>query len=195
MERKKIFALGGFVASIVLVSMGVASMIIGYSGREEVRDTLRQENIVAPDDSAIPGQLVDTGSEARAQADVIRKHQLESSEGLTYAEMGRFATADGDPRGTNDAAAALLDANGKAVANGVRNTWVTATALSTSLNTAYFAEQVALFSIVMGAALVLSGLGFAVLTAGSLWLPLHQFGTPKAALEPIPAVVPAPRRA
>lgn len=191
MERKKMFAVGGFVASIILVSMGVASMVVGYSGREDVRDTLRQENIVAPDDSTIPGQLVDTGAEARAQADVIRKHQLESSDGLTYAEMGRFATPDGDPHGTNDAAAALLDANGKPVANSVRNTWVTATALSTSLNTAYFAEQVALFSIVMGAALVLSGLGFAVLTAGSLWLPLHQHAIAKAATE----MLPAPQRA
>jgi hypothetical protein len=41
---------------------------------------------------------------------------------------------------------------------------VTETALSTALNTAYFAEQVALFSIVMGIALLLSGIGFLVLT-------------------------------
>lgn len=174
MERKRVFALGGFVASIVLVSMGVASMVIGYAGREDVRDTLRRENIVAPEDSAIPGELVDTGAKARAQADVIRKHQLESSGGLTYSEMGRFATPDGDPRGTNSADEALLDANGKPVANSVRNTWVTATALSTSLNTAYFAEQVALFSIVMGAALILSGVGFAILTAGTMWLPVRS---------------------
>jgi hypothetical protein len=150
-------------------------MVIGYQGRDEVRDTLRRENIVGPEDSTIPGQLVDTGSEAKAQADIIRHHQLTSSNGLTYAEMGRYATPDGNPAGTNDAELAAKDANGKPVANAVRNQWVTATALSTSLNTAYFAEQVGLFSIVMGAALAMTGIGFAVLTFGALArFPLHR---------------------
>ena len=44
--------------------------------------------------------------------------------------------------------------------------WVTSTALSTALSTSYFAQQVALFSIVMGIALVLTGIGFLVLTLG-----------------------------
>jgi hypothetical protein len=35
--------------------------------------------------------------------------------------------------------------------------WVTETALTTALQTAYFAEQVALFSIVIGVALLLPG--------------------------------------
>ena len=42
--------------------------------------------------------------------------------------------------------------------------WVTETALTTALNTAYFAEQVATFAIVMGIALLLAGLGFGVLS-------------------------------
>jgi hypothetical protein len=42
--------------------------------------------------------------------------------------------------------------------------WVTSTALSTALNTAYFAESVATFAIVMGVALLMTGLGFLVLT-------------------------------
>ena len=46
--------------------------------------------------------------------------------------------------------------------------WINATALSTALNTAYFAEQVATFAIVMGFALLLSGVGFAVLTVRAL---------------------------
>ncbi|MBI5106070.1 MAG: hypothetical protein HZB46_14005, partial [Solirubrobacterales bacterium] len=36
--------------------------------------------------------------------------------------------------------------------------------LTTALNTSYFAEQVALFSIVMGVALLLTGLGFLVVS-------------------------------
>ncbi|MCK9518389.1 MAG: hypothetical protein M0R74_05080 [Dehalococcoidia bacterium] len=168
MSPRNLFAIGGIVASLVLLVFGAASMVIGYQGREDVRDTLRQENIIGPEDSRIPGQLVDTGSEARAQADIMREHQLAATGGLTYSEMGRFATPDGDPKGTNDAELAAKDENGKPVANPLRNQWVTATALSTSLNTAYFAEQVGLFSIVMGAALMLTGVGFAVLTFGAL---------------------------
>ena len=41
---------------------------------------------------------------------------------------------------------------------------VTETALGTALNTSYFAENVATFAIVMGIALLLTGVGFLVLT-------------------------------
>jgi hypothetical protein len=37
------------------------------------------------------------------------------------------------------------------------------------VNTAYFAESVATFAIVMGIALLLTGIGFLVLTARVLW--------------------------
>ena len=43
---------------------------------------------------------------------------------------------------------------------------ITATALETALNTSYMAEQLALFGIVVGFALLLSGIGFAVLAVG-----------------------------
>jgi len=43
---------------------------------------------------------------------------------------------------------------------------VTETALTTALNTAYMAEQLALFGIVVGVALLLSGIGFGILAIG-----------------------------
>ena len=46
------------------------------------------------------------------------------------------------------------------VSNSARNTWITATGLSTALNMSYLAEQMALFGIVVGFALLLAGLGF-----------------------------------
>jgi hypothetical protein len=46
--------------------------------------------------------------------------------------------------------------------------WVSETALSTALNTSFFASSVGLFAIVMGLALLLSGIGFIVLAAGLL---------------------------
>src|SRR3954454_926134 len=52
------------------------------------------------------------------------------------------------------------------VENGARNLWVTETALTTALNTSYMAEQISLFGIAMGIALLLAGIGFAILTVG-----------------------------
>ena len=66
-----------------------------------------------------------------------------------------------------DKAAAALE-NGTAIDNPERQAWVTETALSTALNTSYFAEQVSDFSIAMGIALVLIGVGLLVLTFGAL---------------------------
>ncbi len=170
-NSRSIFAYGGIAASLILVVFGVAAIIIGFQGRAEVQNTLEREQItVSADAKNYAGQIVDNGAKARAQADVIRAHQLESSGGLTYAQMGRFATEDGNPAGTNSADEAAKNAQGQPVPNSVRAQWVTATALSTSLNTAYFAEQVGLFAIVMGFALMLTGVGFAVLTFGALWV-------------------------
>ena len=97
----------------------------------------------------------------------MHEHALEGSDGLAYAQMGRFVSA-ADPEsaaGTSDEAAALKDENGNPVSNSARNTWVTATALSTALNMSYMAEQMALFGIVVGIALLLSGIGFIILAA------------------------------
>ena len=98
----------------------------------------------------------------------MHEHALEGSDGLPYSQMGRFVSA-ADPEnaaGTSDEAAALKDEKGNPVSNSARNTWVTATALSTALNMSYMAEQMALFGIVVGIALLLSGLGFIILALG-----------------------------
>jgi hypothetical protein len=116
----------------------------------------------------IAGKAITTGALARDFAQYMRIHTLESTGGLTYAQMGRFATADGKPIGTNDEAKALKDAQGQPVANGARNIWVTETALTTALNTSYMAEQLALFGLVVGIALLLSGVGFVVLALAAL---------------------------
>jgi hypothetical protein len=64
---------------------------------------------------------------------------------------------------------------GQPVENGLRNLWVTETALTNALNTSFFAEQVAMFGIVVGIALVLVGIGLAILAFFSLrWLPARE---------------------
>ena len=55
---------------------------------------------------------------------------------------------------------------GQPADNGAREVWVTETALSTALNASYMADQLSLFGIVIGIALLLSGIGFLVLVAG-----------------------------
>ena len=163
----KLFQYGGIAASIVLIVFGIGAIYTGIDGRGYVRDNLAAEKIVGTEDSTIPGQLVDTGAEAQAFAKVMRTHTLESTGGKTYSEMGRFLDANG--KDTNDEkAAAINEQTGKPVENGLRNLWVTETALTTALNTAYFAEQVALFATVMGVAMLLAGLGFGVLTFRAL---------------------------
>ena len=172
---RKLFDIGGIIAGTVLILFGAAAIYMGVDGRTTVRDSLKAEQITfgAADDPAVAkfasqwaDEQVTTGTQARAFAQVIHEHALEGSDGLTYSQMGRFISAD-DPEsaaGTSDETAALKDENGNPVSNSARNTWVTATALSTALNMSYMAEQTALFGIVVGIALLLSGIGFIVLT-------------------------------
>jgi hypothetical protein len=161
----RLFQYGGIVASIVLIAIGAGALGMGIHGRSEVRDNLKREQIVGTPDMArsVANKQVLTGAQAKAFAAGMRRHALEATGGLTYSQMGRYLTAAGKP--TNDAKAAATDPRTKQpVENGARNIWVTETALTTALNTAYFAESVSTFAIVMGVALLLSGAGFLVLT-------------------------------
>jgi len=179
---RKLFHYGGIAASIVLIAFGIGAVYMGIDGRGYVRDNLAAEQIVGTDDSTIPGQKVDTGAEAQAFAKVMRKHTLEATGGQTYAQMGRYLDANGKP--TNDeAAAAINPQTKKPVENGLRNMWVNETALTTALNTAYFAEQVATFAIVMGIALLLAGIGFGIVS-------LRLLPTKEPAAERTPAMTP-----
>ncbi len=186
---RKLFQIGGIFAGLVLVIFGAAAIYMGVDGRATVRDSLKQEQIVfgAADDPAVAkyasqwaDEQVTNGTQARAFAQVIHEHALEGSGGLAYAEMGRFVSADDpeNPAGTSDETAALKDEEGNPVSNSARNTWVTATALSTALNMSYMAEQMALFGIVVGVALLLSGIGFVILALAALgrreWAPFAK---------------------
>jgi hypothetical protein len=158
----KLFQYAGIAASVVLIAFGIGAVVIGMNGRDRVGTELAREQIVGTPDSTIPNQLVNTGSEAQAFAKVMRKHTLEATGGKTYAQMPQYLTASG--KGTGDKAAAAKDPKtGAPVSNPARTIWVTETALTTALNTAYFAESMATFVIAMGFALLLTGLGFLVL--------------------------------
>lgn len=159
----RFLSLGGVLASVVLIVFGITSIVFGIDGRDRVHDDLAREKIVGTPDSEIPNQLVDTGDEAEKFAAVIRKHTLEATGGKTYAEMERFVDRAGKP--TNEEESAARDPqSGGPMENPQRRIWVTSTALGTALHTAYFAEGVSTFVIVMGVAMLLTGIGLLVLT-------------------------------
>jgi hypothetical protein len=184
---RRIWAIGGFVAGAVLILFGAAALFLGATSYQLVHDELSQEKIVggtdmSPDAIAasaeeagledvdlpecdVVDEEIDTGEEARCFAEYMRIHALEATGGLTYAEMGRFQSADapGEPAGTNDEAEAAKDEEGKPISNAQRNIWINETALATALNVSYMAEQTALFGIVVGIALVITGIGLIVI--------------------------------
>ena len=189
MTLRKALEYGGMLAGVVLIAFGIGALVMSLNARNTVQDELAREQIVGSDDMSpsgiqpgideagldvsapscdVAGEEITTGGEARCFSQYLRIHALEGSGGLTYAQMGRFLAADDpeNPAGTSDEAAALLDEEGNPVPNSSRNTWVTATALSTALNQSYMAEQLSLFGIVVGIALILSGIGFLVLAIG-----------------------------
>ena len=70
MNRLYIYA--GIAASVVLIAFGIGATYMGFDGRERVHSDLAREQIVGTPDSTIPGQKVDTGSEAQTFAATIR---------------------------------------------------------------------------------------------------------------------------
>ena len=201
---RKLFEIGGFVATTVLVVFGVVAIIMGVNGRSTVHSSLALEQIVGtPDMNAtgiaaeakkaglpasitlptadIAGKPINTGQRARDFASYMRIHALEATGGLPYSQLPRYASADG--KGTSDLAKALKSPSGQPLDNPVRNLWITETALSTALNASFLAENVALFGIVVGVALLLTGLGFGVLVIGGSLrgreLAIKGFGTRK----------------
>src|SRR3954454_21502403 len=161
---KPFYKYAGIAASFILIAFGIGATVMGISGRTEVRDNIAREQIVGTPDMAksVANKQVKTGAQAKAFANGMRKHTLEATGGQVYAQMGRYLTATGKP--TNDEHAAATDkTTGQPVENGARNIWVTSTALTTALNTSFFAENVANFAIIMGIALLLTGIGFLVL--------------------------------
>ena len=204
---RRAFEYGGFIAAVVLIAFGIGAVSMGWNARGTVQDTLAQEHIVGTPDMtpagitaeakqagldistlSIPSQSVanlpiNNGDRAHTFAGYMRIHALEATGGQTYAQMPRYATANG--KGTNDPTQALK-VNGQPQDNAARNVWVTETALATALQSSYMASQLALFAIVVGFALLLTGVGFGVLAVGGALrnrenaLSLHRSHAPKA---------------
>jgi hypothetical protein len=196
-KRHQVFRWGGAISGGILIAFGVAVIVLSLNGHRTVTDELKQQQITGTPDMtpqaiqaegekaglknvdypscSVAGEKIDTGSEARCFAQYMNIHALEATGGYVYSQMGIYTAKPGTPKsellpggGTNNAANAQIDPKtGQPVQNAARNIWVTETALSTALNTSYMATQLSLFSLVVGVALILSGIGFIVLAFGA----------------------------
>jgi hypothetical protein len=120
-----------FISSVIL---GVILVIAGVSTWVVVSNTLASQNITVADDAdCLAGDEVDGPFSAFCQARIIEKHTLESTGGLTYAELDRE-----DP---------------------LREVAMNSAFLQSSLFTSVVAFGVAGMAILMGVVFVLIGLG------------------------------------
>jgi hypothetical protein len=200
------------VSGIVLIAFGVAVIVLAVQGRNTVTSELKQQQITGTPDMTpaaitaevnkaglknvtipscdVAGKAITNGSDARCFAQYMNIHALLATGGYVYSQMGIYTAKPGTPKaqlepggGTNNTAYAATDPKtGLPVQNEARNVWVTETALSTALNVSYMATQLALFSLVVGVALLLTGVGFIVLALGAL----PKRGSEQAVPEPTP---------
>jgi ABC-type antimicrobial peptide transport system permease subunit len=122
------------VSSLLAIGVGIVLVIggiwaIGFTYRNVAR-----ENIVTPADASIPNTPVRGPLTLKAQADTMRKHALERSGGLTYAEMTRD--------------------------NENRDIWITVTALTTALHLAVLTYLFSGLIVLFGAISIWTGLIF-----------------------------------
>ena len=196
MNSRRVLQIGGVASGGVLIAFGIVVIVLAINGRNTVHDELTQQQITGTPDMtpaaikaegakaglqnvtyptcSVAGEAVDTGSEARCFSQYMSIHALEATGGYVYAQMGQYEAKPDTPKselapggGTSNTQYALTDPKtGQPVPNGARNVWVTQTALGTALNVSYMATQLSLFSLVVGVALLLAGVGFIVLAAG-----------------------------
>ena len=187
MKEGRLLRIGGYISGGILIALGLVVIVLGVWGFSFTRDHIEREGITfgPATDPAVQehaeqwaGEPVDTGRKALAQAEIMREHTLSGSGGLTYAQLGRYQSAENpsDPAGTNDEAAAAKDENGDPISNSARDTWVTETALATALDMGFMSEMLSIFSIIVGIALLLTGIGLVILAVAVFgrWRPVAQ---------------------
>jgi len=196
-KRDQVFRWGGVASGVILIVFGIVVIVLAVNGHRTVTTELKQQKITGTPDMtpeaikaagekaglknvdyptcSVAGKPIDTGARARCFAQYMNIHALEATGGFVYAEMGIYSAKPDAPKsellpggGTNNPDYAQTDPKtNQPVQNASRHIWVTETALSTALNTSYMATQLSLFSLVVGIALVLAGIGFIVLAFGA----------------------------
>lgn len=150
--RRRLLAVVGILTLVV----GIGSLAGGVFGAVYTWGQAAEENITTPDDAIFPEVSLRGPLSMYAQADIIEHHQLDATEGLRYAEMPRQVPQ------FDEAGNQVVDEDGEPVmvANTARTSWITATALMTALNVGLLAYALSAFAMVVGIALIASGVTF-----------------------------------
>ena len=150
--RRRLLAFVGVLSLVV----GIGSFAGGTAGAVYTWNQATVQNIVTPDDAAIPETPVRGPFTMWAQSDIITHHQLDATEGLYYSEMARQVPQ------IDEAGNPVIGEDGEPVMvpNAARASWINATTLTTALNVGILAYALAAFAMVVGATLVASGVTF-----------------------------------
>lgn len=120
-------------ASIGAIILGILMIVGGGATWFVVSDTLDRQEITVSEDGCLGGREVNGPFTAYCQADIIEEHTLNSTDGLTYAQLDQD-----DPR---------------------RELAMNSSFLQASLFTSVLAFGVAAMAIGMGVIFILIGLG------------------------------------
>lgn len=158
------------VIGLLAIIAGAIMIVAGGVTWGAVSSQLASENITVPDDAAFAaGTKVDNPISAFAQADIINKHALAGSGGLTYAELGTKAR-ELQEAGASEEEVAEVQAQRTSVMNG--------SFLRASLFTSVVAYGVAALVVGLGVLFVLVGWALRRLAA-----PVTVTATPDVAQE------------
>lgn len=153
-SHQKSFVL--LIAGILAMTVGFGAMAGGVFGAWYTWDQAVAQDVVTPDDAAIPETPVRGPFTMWAQADIITHHQLDGTDGLYYSQMDRMVPAI-DENGEG-----ILDETGEAVMvpNEARASWLNATTLTTALSVGIISYALATFAFATGLTLVAVGFVF-----------------------------------
>jgi len=148
------------ISSVLAICVGVILILGGAWGIMLTNQNVAREKIVTPEDASIPNKPVRDPMTLKAQADVIRKHVLRTTNGKTFAEMPQ-QVAKLDASGS-----AVIGKDGKPemIPNAARNIWVTATTLTTALNLGIIAYLISGLTILFGLSSIWVGVVFGALS-------------------------------
>lgn len=136
------------LAGIVSLVVGVLFVLTGAITWGVVSSQLASEKITVPADAAfMQGARVQDPLSALAQADIINRHALKASNGMTYAELGAAATAAKNAGDTAKADQLTIQ----------RTTVMNGSFLRASLFTSVLAFGVSLFAIGVGVVFIVVG--------------------------------------
>lgn len=133
--------LSALALGLVLLAAGIYTIVRAVDVRAQIRDELRDEQIVTSQDARIPGVLVQDAATAKAQADAIKEHTL--GRWGPFSELPRD-----DPR---------------------RAQFIDGVALRTALNLAVMGFGITDLLLGLGAILIVAGAATVALAAPALY--------------------------